>query len=124
MMPLPALATSPSPAAAPPAMAAAPSSMPMIAIVLWRSSLLAHARQMAAGDVAGLVGEHADHFVGRLGLRQKPGMDEDALAAGDERVDARIVDQIDVHRAGIEPGRLEDRLACRAASGLRSRHRG
>ena len=107
---LPACAASPSPATAPPTMAAAPISMPMMAMVLLRSISLPHARQMPAGDMAGLMGENADHLIRRLGLGQKPGMDEDALAAGDEGVDARIVDQIDVHRAGIETGRLEDRL--------------
>ena len=73
-------------------------------------NFLAHAREVAAGDVTGLVREHADHLVWRLRLHEQAGIDEDALAAGDERVDAGIVDQIDLDRPWIEAGGLEDRL--------------
>ena len=46
----------------------------------------ARARQVAAGDVAGLVRQHADHFVRRVGRHDQAGVDEDVLAAGDEGV--------------------------------------
>ena len=70
----------------------------------------AHARQMAAGDVARFMGQNADHFIGRLGLHQQAGVDEQALTAGHEGVDARIIDQVDLDRAGIDTGRPENRL--------------
>ena len=50
-------------------------------------NLLAQARQVPAGDVAGLVREHADHLVRRVRLHQRAGIDEDAPAVGDERVE-------------------------------------
>ncbi len=40
--------------------------------------LLAHPRQMPAGDVAGFVREHADDLVRRLRFHQRAGVDEDA----------------------------------------------
>ena len=64
--------------------------------------------QVAAGDVAGLVRDHADHFVRILGGGQQAGMDEHLQAAGDEGVDPRIVDDVDLDSVGIEAGRFED----------------
>ena len=46
----------------------------------------ARAREVTAGDVAGFVREHADHFVRIVGREDEAGMDEDVLTAGDERV--------------------------------------
>ncbi len=63
---------------------------------------------MAAGDVAGLVRDHADDLVRRLGLQQRARVDEHA-AAGDEGVEARIVDQDDVDARFRQAGGLEDR---------------
>ena len=40
----------------------------MIEAVCAFAQLLAHAREMAAGHVAGLVREHADDLVRRLGI--------------------------------------------------------
>jgi hypothetical protein len=47
---------------------------------------------MAAGEVAGLVREHADDLVRRLRLHDRAGIDEDAAAVGNERVEADLVD--------------------------------
>ena len=72
------------------------------------AELVVHARKMAAGDVARLMRQHADHLVRRLGLLQQPGMDEDALAFRHEGVDGRAVDQIHMDRAGGETRHPED----------------
>ena len=63
---------------------------------------------MAAGDVAGLMRDHADDLVGRLGLQQRARVDEHA-AAGDEGVEARIVDENDVDARLRQSCGLEDR---------------
>ena len=63
---------------------------------------------VAAGDVARLVCDDADDLVRRLGLQQRAGVDEHATA-GDEGVEARIVDQNDVDAGFREAGGLEDR---------------
>ena len=68
-------------------MAPAPRIIAMIDAVVAGRNLLAHARQMPAGDVAGFVGEHADHLVRRVRLHQRAGIDEDAAAVGDEGVE-------------------------------------
>ena len=72
-----------------PAMAAAPSSGRGDRHVAGLAELVVHARKMAAGDMARLMRQHADHLVGRLGLLQQSGMDEDALAFRHEGVDAK-----------------------------------
>ena len=53
---------------------------------------LAQLRQMSAGDVAGLVGDDADHLVGRVGLLQRAGMNEDVAAVEHEGVEALVPD--------------------------------
>ena len=58
--------------------------------------LLAQLRQMAAGDMAGLVREHADDLVRRLGIDQRAGIDEDVAAVDDEGVEGAVVDDDDV----------------------------
>ncbi len=71
--------------------------------------LLAHARQMAAGDMAGLVRQHADDLVRCFRLQQRAGVHEDALAVHDEGVERGIGDQ---HHADIllgEAGGRPDR---------------
>ena len=65
---------------------------------------------MAAGDVAGLVRDHADHFVRFLGRGQQAGVHEHLQAAGDEGVDLRVVDDVDLDGIGVEAGRFEDRV--------------
>ena len=64
---------------------------------------------MAAGDMAALVGEHADQLVGSLGGQQQAGVDEYSLAAGDEGVEAVVLDDHDLDRLRIEAGDTPDR---------------
>ena len=71
--------------------------------------LLLHARQMAAGDMAGFVRQHADQLVRPLGAHDQAGVDEDALAARNEGVERAVLDDHDLDRAGIEAGRPPDR---------------
>ena len=65
---------------------------------------------MTAGDVAGLVGEHADHLIRRIRLHDRAGIDEDAPAVGDEGVEGAAVDDHDLDVLLRQPGRLQDRL--------------
>ena len=65
---------------------------------------------MTAGDVAGFVREHADHLVRRVRLHQRAGIDEDAPAVGDERVEGALVDDHDLDVLLRQAGRLQDRL--------------
>jgi len=66
-------------------------------------------RHVSAHDVAGLVGDDTDDLVGRLGLGQSAGVDEDIAAVDHEGIEAFVPD--DAHRnvLGGEPGGLEDR---------------
>ncbi len=73
------------------------------------AQLLLHARQMAAGDVAAFMRQHADQLVGRLGAHDQAGVDEDALAARHEGVERIVLDDHDLDRVGIETGGLPDR---------------
>jgi hypothetical protein len=59
--------------------------------------------EMAPGNVSGLVRQHADDLVGRLGAGEQPRIDEDALAAGNEGVDAGTVDQMDPDGSRVSP---------------------
>ena len=60
--------------------------------------LLAQAHEMTAGKVAGLVRQHADHLVRRLGVEQRAGVDEDVAPVHDEGVEGAVVehDHLDV----------------------------
>ena len=72
--------------------------------------LLAQAREMPARHVAGLVRQHADDLVRRLGIVERADVDEDAPAVHHERVERALVDQHDLHvllRRGRR--RLQDR---------------
>ncbi len=73
------------------------------------AQLLLHAREMAAGDVAAFVGQHADQLVGRFGPHDQAGIDEDPLAACHESVERVVLDEHDLDAVGIETGRLPDR---------------
>jgi hypothetical protein len=66
--------------------------------------------KVAARHVGGLVCQHADHLVGGAGLLNKASVNEDTLAAGNERVDAAVIDQVNVHSTGVDACHLEDRL--------------
>ena len=72
--------------------------------------LNAHAGQMATCNVARLMGQNADDLVGCFGPRQQAGVNEQALAAGDEGVNLVIVDDINPHRRRVQARRLENRL--------------
>ena len=82
----------------------------MIDAVVATRNLLAHARQVAARDVAGLVREHADHLVRRVRLHDRAGIDENATAVGDERVEGALVDDHDLDILLRQAGSLQDRL--------------
>ena len=73
------------------------------------AQLLLHAREMAAGDVAAFVRQHADQLVGRLGPHDQAGIDEDPLATCHEGVERVVLDDHDLDAVGIETGRLPDR---------------
>ena len=65
---------------------------------------------MPAGDVAGLVREHADDLVRRLRIHQRAGIDEDAAAVGHEGVEGALVDDDDLDVLLGQTGRLQNRL--------------
>jgi hypothetical protein len=71
---------------------------------------LAHASQVASGNVTSLVREHTDHLVWCLRLHEQAGIDEQALPTSHKRIDARIIDQIDFDRPWIKARGLEYRL--------------
>ena len=71
--------------------------------------LLAQLRQMAAGDMAGLMREHADDLVRRGRFGERAGVDEDAAAVDHEGVERLVVDQDDL-QIGLRQARdPEDR---------------
>ena len=51
---------------------------------------------MPAGDVAGLVRQHADDLVRSLRIEQRASVDEDAAAIHHEGVEAAVVDDGDL----------------------------
>ena len=71
--------------------------------------LLAQLGQMAAGDMPGLMREHADDLVRRLRFHQRAGIDEDAAAVDDEGVEGRLVDDDDLHVLLGETGGAQQR---------------
>ncbi len=79
---------------------------------------LADADDVAAGDVAELVRDHALDLVDIVGRSDRAGMDVDDLAAGDERVRGVVLDHHDLDIARAEPGRLDDRPGHVAEQGL------
>ena len=58
--------------------------------------------------MAGLVGDNPQQFARVFGPRDQSGVEKQILAAGDKRVQVAVIDQIDIHRAGAQAGRLED----------------
>ena len=67
------------------------------------------AGQMAAGNMAGFVGDDARDFQRVIRFFQHAGKDKDVLAAGDECVQLRAVHQHDVDIVGLQPRRCPDR---------------
>ena len=65
------------------------------------------ADQMTAGDMADLVGDHADDLAGFLGGGQQAAAEEEIGAARDEGVDAAVVDDVEPDRAGAKARSLQ-----------------
>ena len=72
--------------------------------------LLAQARQMPAGHVAGFVRQHADDLVRHFRIDQRAGVDEDAPAIHHEGVERAIVDDGDLDVLLGEAGGAQNRL--------------
>ena len=64
---------------------------------------------MTAGEVPGLVREHADDLVRRLGFEQRAGIDEDVAAVHDEGVEGTVVEDDDLDVLLGEAGGAQDR---------------
>ena len=75
-----------------------------------RGKLLAHARQVSAGDVTGLVREHADDLIRRLRFHQRAAVDEDAPTVCHERVERAVVDDDDLNVLLCKTRRAQNRL--------------
>ena len=71
--------------------------------------LLAHLGEMAAGEMAGFVREHADDLVRRLRLHHRAVIHEDAAAVGDESVEGALVDDHHLDVLLLEAGGAQDR---------------
>jgi hypothetical protein len=71
--------------------------------------------------MAELVGDHALHLVRIVGGGDEARMDVDDLPAGNEGVDALVVDEDDLHVFGPEPRRCHDRTGHVAEQHLRFR---
>ena len=65
---------------------------------------------MAAGNVPGLVREHADDLIRRFRVHQRAAVDEDAAAVGDESVERAVVDDDDLNILLGEARAAQDRL--------------
>lgn len=65
------------------------------------------ARQMAAGDVAGFVRDHADDLSGVLGAHDQAGIDEQVLSASNEGIQRTVMHQKDVDGLRRQAGGVE-----------------
>ena len=83
--------------------------MAIIAAVCHVGEFGAQLAQVAAGDMAGLVGQHADDLVRRLRIHERAGIDEDALGIDHEGVEAAVVDDDDADVALAEAGDAQNR---------------
>ena len=77
-----------------------------------------HADDVAAGNVAKLVGDDALDLVAVVGRREQAGVDVDHLPAGHEGVDRIVVEQDDRDVFGPQPRRGDDRPGDVAEPGL------
>jgi hypothetical protein len=64
---------------------------------------------MPARDVAGFMGHHPGELPGILGAHDQPGVEEQVHAAGDERVQLIVIDDVDPHRVAPEAGGVQER---------------
>jgi hypothetical protein len=83
-----------------------------------RAHPLGRAHQVAVLDMARLMRHHAGDLIGRIELHQKTGVDEHVLAFGDEGVNRRIVDDVEMHRRRIEIGGEKDGIEIAAQHAL------
>ena len=85
-----------SPLRAPATAAPSPRSMAStIALVAVVRQFLTQLGEMATGDVAGLMREHANQLIGGLGINDRARIDEDAAAIDDEGVERAVIDDDD-----------------------------
>src|SRR5205814_6586981 len=77
---------------------------------LGAGDLLAHAREVPAGNMAGLVREDPDELVWGLAFHQRADIHENPPAVRHERVEYPVGDDDDPDALLAEPGRPEDRL--------------
>ena len=78
---------------------------------------VAHSRQMATGNMAGFVGDDADHLAGMRGPDQQSRIHEQVEAVGDESVQRAVIDQVHADRRRVEPRRRE-KWRCIDADGI------
>ena len=71
--------------------------------------LLAHLGEMAAGEVAGFVRQHADDLVRGLRLHDRAVIHENAAAVGDEGVEGALVDDHHLDVLLFQTGGAQDR---------------
>ena len=67
-----------------------------------------HPRQMSTRNMAGFMGNNADHFIGRRSPRDEPGVNEHALSTCHKGIDARIGDYINFNGSGIDASGLKN----------------
>ena len=79
---------------------------------------------MAARKVSGLVREHADDLVRRLGIEKCAGIDEDVPAIHDKGVERAVVEDDDSHVLFCKSGDPQNRLTRSRAAIARSPRRG
>ena len=61
-----------------------------------------------------LMGDDADHLIGRLGVHQCAGMHEHVVSVDDEGVEGAVVDDVDADCLRAEAGGVEDGLGVEA----------
>jgi hypothetical protein len=69
---------------------------------------------MATGDMTALMGDDADHLIGRLGVHQCAGMHEHVVSVDDEGIEGAVVDDVDADCLRAEAGGVEDGLGVKA----------
>ena len=80
--------------------------------------------EMAAGEMAGFVRQHADDLVRGLRLHQRAIIHENTVAVGDEGVENAVVDDHDLDVLLFQARSAQDRPAVSRAAVARSRCRG
>ena len=73
---------------------------------------------MTAGDMAAFMRHDTDQLVRPFRSHDQAGIDEDALAAGNEGVERIVLDEHDLDAIGVEAGCSPDRYRERANRGL------